>query len=86
VAATDAALSNLPQARNPGQSMIGMLMGTSRGEVGLAAGSSYCMPDNSIVIKASASYSGEAGMTGVIGWWVSSSTSSAWRHRRRAGE
>jgi autotransporter adhesin len=68
VAATEAALANLPQAPNPGQSMINMSMGTSHGEVGLAAGGSYCMPDNSIIIKASASYSGEAGMTG--GWGV----------------
>jgi len=46
---------------------IGMSMGTSHGEVGMAAGGSYYMPDNSIIIKASASYGGEAGMTGGMG-------------------
>ena len=33
----------------------------------MAAGGSYYMPDNSIIIKASASYGGEAGMTGGMG-------------------
>ena len=67
VAAVGAALANLPQAPNPGQSMIGMSMGMSHGEVGMAAGGSYYMPDNSIIIKASASYGGEAGVTGGMG-------------------
>jgi autotransporter adhesin len=67
VAATAAALANLPQAPNPGQSMVGMSLGTSHGEMGIAAGASYFMPDNSVILKASASYSGEAGMTGGLG-------------------
>jgi autotransporter adhesin len=67
VAATAAALANLPQAPNPGQSMVGMSFGMSHGEMGLAAGASYFMPDNSVIIKASASYGGEAGMTGGMG-------------------
>jgi autotransporter adhesin len=67
VAAAAAALANLPQVSNPGQSMIGMSLGMSHGEMGLAAGVSYYTPDSSVIIKASASYSGEAGMTGGMG-------------------
>ena len=47
--------------------MIGMSMRASHGEIGMAAGGSYYMPDNSIIVKASASYSGQSGMTGGMG-------------------
>jgi autotransporter adhesin len=67
VAATAQALANLPQAPNPGQSMIGMSIGTSHGEMGMAMGGSYYMPDNSVIMKASASYSAEGGMSGGMG-------------------
>jgi trimeric autotransporter adhesin len=67
VAAVSAALSNLPQAFEPGKSMIGIGMGTSHGEMGMALGASYYMPDDSVVMKASASYSGDAGVTAGMG-------------------
>jgi autotransporter adhesin len=67
VAAAAQALANLPQAPNPGQSMIGMSFGTSHGEIGMAAGGSYFMPNDSVIVKASASYSGEGGMSGGMG-------------------
>ena len=67
VAAVAAALANLPQAPNPGQSMIGMSFGSSRGEVGFAAGASYYTPDHDMIFKASASYSAQSGMSGGVG-------------------
>ncbi len=52
VAAVSQALANMPQAPAPGQSMIGMGLGISHGEVGMAVGGSYYMPDDSIIMKA----------------------------------
>jgi autotransporter adhesin len=67
VAAGGAALANLPQAPNPGHSMIGMSMGTSHGEMGVAVGGSYFMPNDSLIVRASASYSAEGGVSGGMG-------------------
>ena len=67
VAAAAQALSNLPQAPNSGQSMIGMSMGTSHGEMGVAFGGSYFTPDDNVVVRASTSYSGEGGISGGMG-------------------
>jgi autotransporter adhesin len=47
--------------------MIGLAFGTSHGQMGIATGASYYMPDHSVIFKASASYSGQAGMTGGMG-------------------
>ena len=67
VAAAAQALANLPEAPNPGQSVIGMSMGTSHGEMSAAFGGSYSMPDNSVIVRASASYSAEGGVSGGMG-------------------
>jgi autotransporter adhesin len=67
VAAVSQALSNLPQAPEPGKSMIGFGLGFSHGETGMAIGGSYYMPDDTVIIKASASYGGQAGLSAGMG-------------------
>ena len=47
--------------------MIGMSMGTSHGEMGAAFGGSYFMPNDSVIVRASASYSVEGGVSGGMG-------------------
>jgi trimeric autotransporter adhesin len=42
-------------------------MGTSHGQMGMAFGGSYFMPDHNVIMRASASYSGEGGMSGSMG-------------------
>ncbi len=69
VAAVSQALANMPQAPAPGLSMVGMGLGFSHGEVGMAVGGSYYMPDNSVIMKASASYGGQAGLSAGLGWF-----------------
>jgi trimeric autotransporter adhesin len=67
VAAAAEALANLPQAPDPGQSIVGLSMGTSHGQMGVAVGGSYFMPDNRVIIRASGSYSGQGGVSGGMG-------------------
>ncbi|MCP5412097.1 MAG: YadA-like family protein [Alphaproteobacteria bacterium] len=67
VAAVSQALANMPQAPAPGQSMIGWGLGISHGEMGMAVGGSYYMPDDSVIMKASASYGGQAGVSAGMG-------------------
>jgi autotransporter adhesin len=67
VAAISQALANLPQPPAPGLSMVGMGLGVSHGETGIAAGGSYYVPDGSVIMKASASYAGHAGVSGGMG-------------------
>jgi hypothetical protein len=47
--------------------MIGMGLGISHGEMGIAVGGSYYMPDDSVIMKASASYGGQAGLSAGMG-------------------
>jgi len=70
VAAVSQALANMPQAPEPGQSMIGMGLGISHGEMGMAVGGSYYMPDDSVIMKASASYGGQAGISAGMGMGI----------------
>lgn len=67
VAASAQALADLPQAPEPGQSMLGMSIGTSHGEIGYAFGASYFVPDDAITIRASASYSDAGGISAGMG-------------------
>jgi autotransporter adhesin len=67
VAASAAALANLPQAPSAGQSMIGMSFGASNDEVGFAAGVSYFTRDDNMIVKASASYNAQSGVSGGMG-------------------
>jgi trimeric autotransporter adhesin len=67
VAAAAAALSNLPQALDPGKSIVGIAFGSSRGTIGFAAGASYQNPEQDIIIKGSASFGSQSGMSGGMG-------------------
>lgn len=67
VAAAAQALANLPQAPNPGQSIMGVSMGSSHGNVAMAFGGSYFMRDRSVIVRASGSYGGGGGISGGVG-------------------